>query len=286
MSVSKFSNSGDSDTATASSVGTSIGLTISQIANLLFRRDGGNKVSGDVDTSGGKLLNVADPVGAGDAATKRYADSKVNKAGDEVTANLIMKLLGILLISSACNDLWVGKRFNLLLGNTQNILYSQLNLSVILQTSNGFNCRIGDSDTVKFNDSNIMFYRDIYMNDCHISNLKPQASASDAATNGYVDTRIPPSTTQFQSLLADASGNYYATSTPDISHISTSLTTRQFDDLLSGLYAAFPSYIQLQRLGNLPINTKGYLVRIAYQINQSGTYDKLCQWIRVDNETY
>jgi hypothetical protein len=47
MSVSKFGNSDDSDTTPTSSVGTSIGLTISQIANLFLRRDGGNKVSGD-----------------------------------------------------------------------------------------------------------------------------------------------------------------------------------------------------------------------------------------------
>jgi hypothetical protein len=100
-----------------------------------------------------------------------------------------------------------------------------------LQASNGFNCRVGDSDIVKFGATNIISHKDVYMNDCHISNLKSPASASDAATKGYVDTRIPPSTAQFQSLLADVSGNYYVTNTPDISQISNSLTTRQFDDL-------------------------------------------------------
>jgi hypothetical protein len=163
-------------------------------------------VSGDVDMSGNKLLNVANPVGAGDAVNKKYADLKV-KAGDEVTGNLIMKLMGKNSISLGCNDLRAGKRFNLLLGNTQNILYSQLSQPVILQTSNGFNHRTGDSDIVKFSASNIMLHRDIYMDNCHISNLKPPASASNAATKGYVDTRISLSTTPFQSLLADASGN-------------------------------------------------------------------------------
>jgi hypothetical protein len=189
-------------------------------------------------------------------------------------------------ISFGCNDLRVGKRFNLLLGNTQNILYSQFNQPVILQTSNGFNCRIGGGDIVKFSASNIMFHRDIYMDDCHISNLRPPASASEAATKGYVYTRIPPSTAQLQSLLADASGNYYATSTPDISHINTSLTTRQFDNLPSELHAAFTSFIPPERLGILPINTVGYWVCIAYQINQTGTYDKRYQWASVDNQTY
>jgi hypothetical protein len=198
----------------------------------------------------------------------------------------MLKLLNQGSISLGCNDLRAGKRFNQLLGNTQNVLYSQLNQPVTLQTSNGFNCRVGDSDIVKFSASNIMFHKDVYMNNCHISNLKPPASASDAATEGYVDARIPPSTAQFQSLLADASGNYYATSTPDISHISNSLTTRQFDDLPTGLYATFTSYIPSERLGILPINTKGYLVCIAYQINHSGIYNKRCQWTSVDNQTY
>jgi hypothetical protein len=39
-------------------------------------------VSGDIDMSGNKLLNVVDPVGAGEAVKyKKYADLKINKAG-------------------------------------------------------------------------------------------------------------------------------------------------------------------------------------------------------------
>jgi hypothetical protein len=72
--VSKFGSSGDSDTTATSSIGTNIALTISQIANLFLQRDGGNKVSGDIDMSGNKLLDVADPVGVGDAVNKMHAD--------------------------------------------------------------------------------------------------------------------------------------------------------------------------------------------------------------------
>jgi hypothetical protein len=58
MSVSKFGNSSDSDTTITTS--TSVGLTLSQIANLFLRRDGGNKMKGSIDMDGNKLLNVAD----------------------------------------------------------------------------------------------------------------------------------------------------------------------------------------------------------------------------------
>jgi hypothetical protein len=91
MNVSKFGNSGDSDTATTASASTGVGLTISQIANLFLCRDDGNKGNGDIDMSGNKLLNVADPVEASNAANKNYADLKVNTAGDEVIGNLITK---------------------------------------------------------------------------------------------------------------------------------------------------------------------------------------------------
>jgi hypothetical protein len=74
-------NNSDSNSTTTASAGTSVGLTVSQIANLFLRRDGENKMSGDIDMGGNKLLNVADPVGVGDAANKKYADLKVNKAG-------------------------------------------------------------------------------------------------------------------------------------------------------------------------------------------------------------
>jgi hypothetical protein len=235
---------------------------------------------------GNKLFNIADPVNSSDAVNKKHLNTKVNKTGDEMSGNLILKLLGKNFLSLGCNDLRAGKRFSLLLRNTQNVLYSQLNQPVSLQTSNGINYKVADGDIVKFSASNIMFHEDVYMDDCHISNLKSPASASDAATKGYVDTRIPPSTAQFQSLLADASGNYYAASTPDTSQISNSLPTRQFDDLPTGLYATFTSYLPPERLGILPTNTKGYLVCIAYQINQAGIYNKRYQWTSADNQTY
>jgi hypothetical protein len=120
--VSKSADSGDDSSSDSTAVYSSIGLTISQIANLFLRRDGGNKVSGDIDMSGNKLLNVADPVGAGDAANMQYADLKITKTGDEMTGNLMLKLLRKNSISLGCSDLRDGKRFNILLGNTHNIL--------------------------------------------------------------------------------------------------------------------------------------------------------------------
>jgi hypothetical protein len=112
-----------------------IGLTISQTGNILLRRDGESKMAGDLDTSGNKLVSVADPVEVGDAVNKKRVNLKVDKAGDELTGNLIMRLFGNNSISLGCNDLRAGKRLNLLLDNAQNTLFSQLSQPVISQTS-------------------------------------------------------------------------------------------------------------------------------------------------------
>jgi hypothetical protein len=77
-----------------------------------------------------------------------------------------------------------------LLGNTQNTLHSQLSQPVILQTSNGFNCRAGDSDTVKLNASNIIIHRDIYLDDFQVRKLKEPNADDDAETKGYVDRTV------------------------------------------------------------------------------------------------
>jgi hypothetical protein len=75
-------------------------------------------MSGDIDMDGNKIMNLADPVNSSDAVNKRLVDKKVCKTGDEMSGNLILKLLGKNSLSLGCNDLRAGKRFNLLLGNT------------------------------------------------------------------------------------------------------------------------------------------------------------------------
>ena len=286
MSVNKFGDSGGDRYITP--VSSSIGLTMSQITNVFLRRDGGNNAVGVLDMNNHKIVGIADPAGPSDAVNKKYVDQNtVNSSGDLMTGNLIFKTGNNPSLTLGCNDLRGNKRFNLILGSTQNLLYCQLNNPITLQTSNGFHCRIGDSDIAKFSSSNIIFDRDVFMSDCHVTNLKEPVNERDAVTKKYVDRLLPSSTpgVYFQSLYGDGNGNYLVTDTPDISGISLSLTDAQFDRLPTGMYACYTGYLPASRLGMLPVNTKGYLICISYE-NGPHALNKRYQWTNKDNKTY
>ena len=91
-----------------------------------------------------------------------------------------------------CKDVGRNKQFNLLLGSTTNKMQCQANNPITLQTTDGFLCKQGENDIIRFGksstDSRIELYQNITMNEKYISDLHdPVSEAQDAATKNYVD---------------------------------------------------------------------------------------------------
>ena len=100
------------------------GVTMSAISNTFLRRDGANTIIGEIDMTGNKITNVADPVTIQDAAMKNYVDSfSVRKSGDILTGDLLFSTGADEQRIVGCTDLEPGKRFSVLLGNEFNQLY-------------------------------------------------------------------------------------------------------------------------------------------------------------------
>ena len=143
MPINKFGDSGDEGNIFTTNTSSTIGVTMAQINNVFLRRDGANNATGDLNMSGNKVTNIGTPSAPGDTASKGYVDSStVSKTGDTMTGNLIMQLGDKPSITLGCNDLRGGpgkvpKRFNLLLGNTSDLIHNTLGQPLTLQTSNG-----------------------------------------------------------------------------------------------------------------------------------------------------
>ena len=90
-----------------------------------------------------------------------------------------------------CKDVGRNQQFNLLLGSTTNKMQCRANNPITLQTTDGFLCKQGEVDVVRFGksstDHRIELYQNITMNEKNIVNLHDPAEAQDAATKNYVD---------------------------------------------------------------------------------------------------
>ena len=56
------------------------GRTLSDVDNYFLRKDGYNSATNDIDIGTHKLINVANPTNAQDAATKNYVDNNSQKS--------------------------------------------------------------------------------------------------------------------------------------------------------------------------------------------------------------
>jgi len=177
MPVDKF---GHTDSSSVQRV-TAGGVTLTQINNSFVRLDGSNAFVPSEDNH---------------ITTKKYVDdqdsTKVSKTGDTMTGNLLLlspspertRTMG-------CKDLRGNKQFVLLLGSTLNKIQCQPNVPITLQTTDGFLCKQGDNDLIRFGksatDRRTELYENIVMSQKYIVDLHDPSEAQDAATKNYVD---------------------------------------------------------------------------------------------------
>src|SRR5688572_11012940 len=201
------------------------GVTLTQINNSFLRLDGSNDIVGDIDMGGhllvglpidypsagngdeaisfsqataliaDKITNSTAPTADDHLANKKYVDerdaTKVSKSGDTMTGNLFLSTSGDSVRTMGCKNVVKRKQFHLLLGSTTNKIQCQENLPITLQTTDGFLCKQGEADVVRFGksstDRRIELYQNITMNEKYISDLHDPTEAQDAATKNYVD---------------------------------------------------------------------------------------------------
>ena len=75
-----------------------------------------------------------------------------------------------------------------------NKIQCQANGPITLQTTDGFLCKQGENDIIRFGksstDRRIELYQNIVMNEKYIVDLHDPAEAQDAATKNYVDNSL------------------------------------------------------------------------------------------------
>jgi len=156
MPVDKF---GRTDAASAGSTQVvervvSGGVSLSQINDIFLQRDGENAATGDINLDSYKLINVGEPINDNDAATKNYVNDvgarKVSKTGDTITGNLLLSMGSDHLRMLGYHDLGDNGGFSLYLGNEDNQIKSRKNHPVVMQTNNGFLCRLSDREIIRF----------------------------------------------------------------------------------------------------------------------------------------
>src|SRR5688572_25656009 len=201
------------------------GVTLTQINNSFLRLDGSNDIVGDIDMGGhllvglpieypsagngdeaisfsqataliaDKITNSAAPTADDHLANKKYVDEqdgmRVSKTGDVVTGNLFLSTGSDRTRTMGCKDVLGKKQFVLLLGSLTNKMQCQLDNPITLQTTDGFLCKLGNQDIIRFGksstDRRIELYQNIMMNEKYIVNLHDPAEAQHAATKNYVD---------------------------------------------------------------------------------------------------
>ena len=204
MPINKFGDAGEDSNIFTTKTSSTIGVTMAQINNVFLRRDGANNATGELNMNGHKVINISTPSATGDAASKGYVDSStVSKTGDTMTGNLIMQIGDKPSLTLGCNDLRgsrVSKRFNLLLGNTSDLIQNTLGQPLTLQASNGILLRVADNEAATFSSSNVAFHKDIDMNEGLITNLRSPKNDNDATSKKYVDSLIGSTSPHIQLL--------------------------------------------------------------------------------------
>ena len=115
MPVDKFGRNGDRATTAVYT-----GIYTANLTNTFLRRDGGNTAIGAIDLNSNIIKNLSDPLSNQDVATKNYVDANAfTTAGGIVSGDIKLSVGSDLVRSLGCNDLSAGKKFTLLLGQTQ-----------------------------------------------------------------------------------------------------------------------------------------------------------------------
>jgi hypothetical protein len=102
------------------------------------------------------------------------------------------------------------------------MIHNQVGQPITLQATDEILLRIGDSDIAKFNTSNIIVHRDMYMDECHISNLRDPDGDGGAVNKRYVDSLMKSSTPNI-------------TSTPTMTNNSTTINGLTYIALASSM---------------------------------------------------
>ncbi len=119
---------------------------------------------------------------------------------------------------------------------------------------------------------------DMDLNSHKITNISDPENPQDGATKNYVDNRIPLPSKKF---LVPYATDVNTITWSDRQGIEPDFSENDFDELPAGKYACFTTYLPATRLGDLPINTKGYLDTITYQ--QPVDRNKYYKWINSVN---
>ena len=150
-------------------------------------------------------------------------------------------------------------------GSSQRVVSGGVTLS---QVNNTFLRRDGENTATG----------NIDMNSRKLINVLDPDNAQDVATRNYVDNKVLLPSKKFLAPYATDLNiyewKYYQT-------IPEGLIEGDFDNLPSGLYACYTGYLPNSRLGNLPRNTKGYLIAMTYQ--QPADRNKYYKWINSTN---
>ena len=174
------------------------GVTLTQVNNTFVRLDGTSAFTGNLNIGGNSIEGLSatyTPSEDNHLTNKKYVDeqdaTKVSKTGDTMTGNLLLNVGADRLRTMGCKDLRGNKQFQLLLGSTTNKIQCQSNSPITLQTTDGFLCKHGENDIIRFGksstDRRTELYQNITMNEKYIVDLHDPAEAQDAATKNYVD---------------------------------------------------------------------------------------------------
>jgi len=176
------------------------GVTLTQANNTFLRRDGTIAATGNLDMGGNSIEGLSttyNPSEDNHLTNKKYVDerddSKVSKTGDTMTGNLFLHFGSANVRTMGSRDLRENKQFVFLLGNTSNKIQCRVNRPITLQSTDGFLCRQGDHDIMRFGSAlgrRVESFQDIVMNGKYIVDLHDPAEAQDSATKKYVDNSL------------------------------------------------------------------------------------------------